>query len=104
MGTGPNFSYLPSAGDVITCKMTSNYLCRLANTATSAPPSKSPEGSPATIPTSGPVAVTDSGMFVQRIMPRPATAKNSVSACNSASAPASAAIAARASSKDSPDL
>ncbi len=37
MGTGPNFSYLPSAGDVITCKMTSNYLCRLANTATSAP-------------------------------------------------------------------
>jgi hypothetical protein len=37
MGTGPTFSYLPSAGDVITCKMTSNYLCRLANTATSAP-------------------------------------------------------------------
>ena len=37
MGAGPTLSYIPAAGDVITCKLTSNYLCRLANTGTSLP-------------------------------------------------------------------
>ena len=37
MGAGSTYSFLPSDGDVITCKMTSNYSCRLANTATSLP-------------------------------------------------------------------
>jgi trimeric autotransporter adhesin len=35
MGTGIDFSYVPANGDVITCKLTSNFRCRLANTATS---------------------------------------------------------------------
>ena len=35
MGSGATYSYTPANGDVITCKMTSDYQCRLANTALS---------------------------------------------------------------------
>jgi hypothetical protein len=34
-GTGPVFSYVPNDGDAINCRMTSNYLCRLADVAES---------------------------------------------------------------------
>jgi hypothetical protein len=37
IGAGATFTYAPAAGDVVSCKMTSNYECRLANTAVSAP-------------------------------------------------------------------
>lgn len=37
VGSGSTLSFIPLAGDVITCKLTSDYLCRLANTAASAP-------------------------------------------------------------------
>ena len=37
IGSGSTLSFIPLNGDVITCKMTSNYICRLANSATSAP-------------------------------------------------------------------
>lgn len=35
-GSSPSYSYVPGNGDVVYCVMTSNYHCRLANTATSA--------------------------------------------------------------------
>ena len=35
LSTSPSFSYIPANGDDVYCIMTSNYLCRLANTATS---------------------------------------------------------------------
>ena len=31
-GAGTEFSYAPATGDIVTCQLTSNYLCRLANT------------------------------------------------------------------------
>ncbi len=37
VGSGPTYIYVPSSGDVITCKMNSNYTCRLSNYVTSAP-------------------------------------------------------------------
>ena len=30
MGTGTAFAYIPNSGDVVTCQLSSNYLCRLA--------------------------------------------------------------------------
>ncbi|MES2704950.1 MAG: Ig-like domain-containing protein [Bacteroidota bacterium] len=36
-GSGTSFSYVPEHGDVVTVQLTSNYVCRLANTVTSSP-------------------------------------------------------------------
>lgn len=35
IGTGSTMSYIPVDGDIVTCKLTSNFRCRLANTVTS---------------------------------------------------------------------
>lgn len=35
MGTGVDFTYTPANGDIISCRLTSNYRCRLATTVTS---------------------------------------------------------------------
>jgi PKD repeat protein len=34
-GTSPTLSYMPDSGDVVRCRVTSNYMCRLADTASS---------------------------------------------------------------------
>ncbi len=37
VGSGSTYTYTPAPGDVISCKLNSNYTCRLLNTVTSAP-------------------------------------------------------------------